>query len=246
MICRLHGDSVYSNTRLAATRGTFQLGVIGSGTIESLKWLGLIVMFGEHWMRYVVGDLPGWLYQCGRVAFPLFVLALALGLRNLPDSKLPAAVMRLFAWAAVSQAGLELVDAPENQLNVLFTLGLGVAIVVAFMRTRSPFLLALTLCAAGAVAVWCEFGVVGAAFVAAAVALARASNPPAAAWIGVAALLAALAIANRSHAGLAAVPLAMVALSLDIRVPRVRRLFYWAYAFQFPLYAGARMVLSSV
>ena len=43
-----------------AARGGLRVAGIGSGTIESLKWLGLIVMVAEHWMRYVVGELPLW------------------------------------------------------------------------------------------------------------------------------------------------------------------------------------------
>jgi TraX protein len=231
------------NTGSSSTRNIRGLDGHGSGTIESFKWLGLIVMFAEHWMRYVVGELPEWLYLCGRVAFPLFVSALALGLRRLPDARLQLVALRLCLWALVAQASLQLVDAPEGQLNVLFTLGLGVAVVLGFERIRSPFVLALVLCAAGAVALWCEFGIIGTALVAAAVALTREEDPSALAWIAVGGLLAALALPNRNHFALAAIPIGVLVWWLGFEVPRVRRIFYWAYALQFPVYAGARLLL---
>jgi hypothetical protein len=223
-----------------------RLSGIHSGTIESLKWLALIAMLAEHWMRHVVGEVPGWVYQCARVAFPLFVIALALGLRTQSRARLRAVMLRMLAWAVLAQATLQCVDAPEGRLNVLFTFALGLGLVAAFEAERhpSPFVLALALAAAGTAALWCEFGVVGVAFVAAAVAIARADGPPAAAWLAVAGLLAALAVPNGNHFALAAVPVALIVWRLGIRLPRVRGAFYWAYMLQFPVFAGARMAFA--
>ena len=228
----------------AARREGFRIVGVGSGTIESLKWLGLIAMIAEHWMRFVVGELPSWLYLCGRTAFPLFVFALALGLAGKARSQIRATTLRAFVWALVAQAGMQLVDAPDRQLNVLFTFGLGLALVDVFDRVRSPFLRAVVLCAVAAVAMWCEFGVIGVAFVAAAVALCRAEHPPAAAWAAVLGLLAALAIPNGNHFALISIPVAILVSSSGIAVPRVRGLFYWAYALQYPVYAAARQILT--
>ena len=207
-----------------AARGGLRVAGIGSGTIESLKWLGLIVMVAEHWMRYVVGELPLWMYRCGRLALPLFVFALALGLRSLPGTRMPAVTLRMFAWALVAQASLQLVEAPEGQLNVLFTLGLGVAIVLVFERIRSPLVRALALCAAAVTSLWCEFGPIGTAFVAGTVGLARSRNPPPAAWAAAAALLVALALPNRSHFALAAVPAALLVWQRVITPDELRAL----------------------
>lgn len=105
-----------------------RLPVVGRGVIKSLKWLALGIMFVEHWMRYVVGDTPEWIFRTGRVVFPLFVFALALALRSQSCSKLLKVIVRMFAWAIVAQATLQLVDAPEGQLNVLFTFAGAIAL----------------------------------------------------------------------------------------------------------------------
>jgi hypothetical protein len=217
---------------------------IGSGTIESLKWLALILMVGEHWMRHVVGSLPPWIYAGGRLVFPLFVFSLALGLRSLPLPRIRMVTVRMFAWAIVAQATLQFVDAPERQLNVLFTFAIGLATVLGFETLRSPFLLALGLGAVAVAAIRCEFGPVGVAFASATIAVARAEDPPTAAWFVVAGLLAALAVPNGNHWALAAVPVAWLVWRLGIRVPRIRGAFYWAYALQFPAFAAARLVIS--
>ena len=216
----------------------------GSALIEPLKWLALLLMLAEHWMRYAVGDLPAWLYACGRVAFPLFAFALALGLRDQPCTKLVQVLFRMLVWAAVAQATIQLVDAPENRLNVLFTFALGLAAAYGVGCISSPLLVAIQLAAIGVVSLWCEFGLVGVAFVAACVALARAGDRPLAAWIVVLALLGLLAIPNGKHYALAAVPLTLLIAKLPLRIPRLRGAFYWAYALQFPVYAGARFLLA--
>ena len=217
---------------------------IGTGTIESYKWLALILMIGEHWMRYVVGSLPPWVYACGRVVFPLFVFSFALGLRALPLLKLRAVLVRMLAWAVVAQATLQFIDAPEGQLNVLFTFAFGLAAAWSFEAVRSPFLAALGLGAIAVAAIWCEFGPVGVGFVAATIVLARAADPPAAAWVVVAGLLTALAVPNGNHWALAAVPVAWLVWRLGIRMPRIRGAFYWAYALQFPVFAAARLMMT--
>src|SRR5262245_4295377 len=195
-----------------------------------------MLMLGEHWMRYVVGSRPPWVYACGRVVFPLFAFALALGIRTLTAPKLRAVMVRMLVWAIIAQVLLQLVDAPARQLNVLFTFALGLAAAWGFESVRSPFLLALCLGALAVVGVWCEFGVVGVALVAATVALARAEDPPVAAWVVVAGLLALLAVPNGNYWALMAVPVAWLVWRLGIRVPRVRGVFYWTYALQFPVF----------
>lgn len=217
---------------------------IDSGTIELLKWLGLTAMLAEHWMRYVTGAWPQWLYLAGRTAFPLFVIALALGLSGQPWSSVRNVLIKTFIWALIAQVALQLVDASPTRLNVLFTFSLGLAATYGFVHVRSTFLLAIALFAIGAASLWCEFGPLGVAFIAGAVALARVEDPPAAAWISVAALLAGLAVPNGNHFGLAAVAIAFVVWRLGIKVPRLRGVFYWAYALQFPLFAAARVTLA--
>jgi hypothetical protein len=212
--------------------------------IELLKWVALLAMLAEHWMRYVAGELPPWAFAVGRLAFPLFVFALAIGLRGQPLPKLAAVMLRLFLWGVVAQAMLQLVDAPKLQLNVLFTFALGVAAAYALGSGRSSLAVAIALCAVGAVSLRAEFGPIGVAFVAGCVTLARAQDRPVAAWLVVAGLLAALAVPNGNHWALAAVPVAVLLAVLPLSIPRVRGIFYRLYTLQFPVYAVAEGLLN--
>lgn len=212
----------------------------GVAAIEPLKWLGLSAMLIEHWMRYVVGDLPDWAYAVGRLAFPLFVFALALGASRLPRWKLAAIVLRMLAWAIVAQAALLFVDAPDRQANILFTFALGLA-AVWLVEGEWPLLLqAVALAAIGVAGLWCEFGVVGVAFVVVTVKVARAGDAPPVAWLAVGVTLAALALPNHNHFALLAAPLAFLVGRSEIRVPRIRHAFYLLYALQFPVFAVIR------
>jgi hypothetical protein len=197
-------------------------------------------MLVEHWMRYAVGQLPDWAYAIGRLAFPLFVFAFALGASALPRAKLPAMLSRMVAWATAAQAALLSVDAPTGQVNVLFTFSLGIAVVWLLEGDWPLLLQAVLLAVIGVAASWCEFGVVGVAFIAVTVAVARAGEAPAAAWLAVAVMLAALALPNRNHFALLAMPIACLAGQSRIRIPRCRRAFYWIYALQFPVFATVR------
>jgi hypothetical protein len=216
----------------------------GARLIEPLKWLALAIMLAEHAMRYVAGELPPWLYAAGRVAFPLFAFALALGLRMHPCGKLGGIIARMLVWAAIAQATIRLVDVTDNRLNVLFTFALGVAAAYAMGCIRQLGVAAVGLGVIGAASWWCEFGPPGVAFVAGCVTLGRAGERPIAAWIAVLLLLALLAIPNGNHYALAAVPAALLVAWSQVRLPRLRGVFYWTYALQFLAYAGARELLN--
>jgi hypothetical protein len=211
--------------------------------IETLKWLALLVMLAEHWMRYVVGELPPWVYNCGRAVFPLFVLSLALGLRSQPCGKVRDVLLRMLLWAGVAQVTIQFVDAPPGQLNVLFTFALGLAAAYGLGCMKPSFWVAIGLCVIGAVATQSEFGIVGVAFVAATVAITRAKGLPPVAYLVVLGSLVALAVPNGNHYALAAIPVAALVWVSRIRLPRLRGAFYWAYALQFPAFAGARWAM---
>lgn len=197
-------------------------------------------MLVEHWMRYGIGVLPDWAYAVGRLAFPLFVFALALGTARLPRARLPAIILRMLAWAIAAQAALLLVDAPDRQANILFTFALGLAAVWLVESEWPLFLQAVALAGITVAGLWCEFGVVGVAFVLVAVKVARAGDAPPAGWLAVAVMLAALALPNHTHFALLAAPLAVLVGRSGVRVPRIRHAFYWLYTLQFPAYALIR------
>ena len=54
--------------------------VVSNGTIEGLKWVGLLLMTGDHVNKYLFAErLPG-LSELGRLAMPIFGFVLAYNL----------------------------------------------------------------------------------------------------------------------------------------------------------------------
>ena len=51
---------------------------LSNGAVEAMKWLGLILMTADHAQKYgLLPAMPG-VYEAGRLAFPLFGMAVAL------------------------------------------------------------------------------------------------------------------------------------------------------------------------
>lgn len=105
--------------------------------LDLIKWLALITMLVDH-MRYA---LPGfdWTYIPGRLAFPLFCVAIAANvarqqLRDAPISWRYLAWMLVFA--AVSEWPYRLLVANAQTLNIMPTLVLGLLITQAVARPR--------------------------------------------------------------------------------------------------------------
>ena len=59
--------------------------VVSNGTLEALKWLALLLMVADHINKYLLHDASHTLFQCGRIAMPLFVFVLAYNLAR-PNS----------------------------------------------------------------------------------------------------------------------------------------------------------------
>ena len=58
--------------------------VLSDGAVKGMKWLGLFLMTADHAQKYgLMLAVPG-VYEAGRVAFPLFAIALAYNLARVP------------------------------------------------------------------------------------------------------------------------------------------------------------------
>lgn len=217
---------------------------VRSGTIEAIKWLGVALMLLEHWFRFVVGALPDAVYYLGRLVFPLFVFALALALRAASWPTVRRVLLRLFVFATVAQAARLLLAAPPADLNVIFTFGLGVLVVHALACAPRVWAVLLVLGATALVAPFCEFGLIGVAFVASCVMLARTRRPSLPQYIFAGVAFVGLAVPNQSYFALVAAPVAIAIYYTGLHVPRIRGFFYWLYAGQWPVLAVASRVLS--
>jgi hypothetical protein len=211
---------------------------VSNGAIEALKWIGLVVMTGDHFNKYLFNaTLPG-LFEAGRLCLPLFVFVLAYNLAR-PGTLASGAYLRILKRLAIFGA---LASAPFMALggllagwwplNVLFTL-LVVTATLYRVEQGGPANIAgaITVFLIGGSSV--EYGwpavVLG-------VAVWSYSKRPTAAAVAVGlAAIAALWFINRNWWAFAALPLLLVASRINLRVPRLR----WAFYAYYPLHLAA-------
>lgn len=75
---------------------------IGTGTIETLKWLVLTLMVSDHINKYMLGHSVTWRYDIGRVAMPLFVFVLAYNLARPERGVYRRTLLRLTIFGALA------------------------------------------------------------------------------------------------------------------------------------------------
>lgn len=205
--------------------------VISNGTLEALKWLGLVLMTLDHANKYVFAHtLPG-AFELGRLAMPIFAFVLAYNLARpgAMASGAHARTMKRLALAGVvatpffiGLGGL----VSGWPLNIMFTLCLSTGVVYLVEKggfARRAGATALFLVGGLFVEYW-WFAV---AFTMAAWWYFRTANKMA---VAVCALpLVALFVVNKNLWALAAVPLMLAAPLVACKVPRSRHAFYAYY-----------------
>ena len=213
---------------------------VSSGSLEALKWLGLVAMTGDHVNKYLFNSTLPYLFEFGRLARP----------GTLGKGIYRRVMIRLAIFGALacpSYIGMGGVLGGWWPLNILFTLLVATAMMALVDASTIldgsvrgsdrpaewPFMLA----AAGA------FGLVGGAVV--------EFWWPALAWcffawcffkrpswpaLGLAlAGLASLYLVNKNWWALLTIPAIYLAAALDLPVPRLKHVFYWYY----PLHLSA-------
>ena len=124
--------------------------------LDLVKWLALACMVVDHLRFLLPGQaLLGWALVPGRLAFPLFCLALAANLARRPAAGFAASERRqlglLIGFALLSEPAHDLLRGHTDKLNILVTLALGWGIAWGcHARRRGPLLLAALLAAAAA------------------------------------------------------------------------------------------------
>jgi hypothetical protein len=102
--------------------------------LDFIKAAAAISMVCDHFNTIILGREQIWLFRLGRIAFPLFCLAVAVHVIRRADSSralltllvFAAFTQPVYAWAFSALAG-----------NVLFTLAAGAALAI-WLPTRSP------------------------------------------------------------------------------------------------------------
>lgn len=209
--------------------------VIADGSLEALKWVGLLAMTGDHVDKYVFNGTIDVLFDAGRIAMPVFACVLACNLAR-PGAMTSGAYIRtmkrlalfgiLASPAFVALGGLVGGWWP---LNIMFTLLTITA--VLYLADRGDYLgsAVLFFFAGSSVEFWWPGLTVGVA----AWWYCRRPDwmPLACGLVG----LASLGWVNGNQWALAALPLLLLAARLDLCVPRLRWIFYVFY----PLHLSA-------
>ena len=201
---------------------------IADGSLEALKWIGLLLMTGDHFNKYLLHEASPALYALGRMAMPIFgfVLMARLARPGALEAGVHGRVMKRLAIFALlaTPAFVHLVGAWP--LNILATLLLATLIVWLHERggrvRRFAALIAFLLGGAMVEFWWpallCCLG-----------AWAFLRSPTRLRLLLWALATASLVLINGNFAALAALPLIWGATQIDIAVPRSRWVFYAFY-----------------
>ena len=205
---------------------------LANGSLETLKWLALLLMFGDHINKYLLQDAVPALFDAGRVVMPIFAVVLGYNLARpgtLASGVYPRALARLTIVSAVSSVpfiALGGLGWGWWPLNVMAALDLVVAALWLFeLGGAARVSSGVALLAIGGLFVefwWAILTIAVAAWL-------YARRPR---WsaLGLAAIgFAGLHLVNRNEWALAALPLIALASCVDLSVPRVRWAFYAFY-----------------
>lgn len=216
---------------------------IDNGALEGAKWIALAAMTLDHVNTYLTHGRHAWMYQVGRVAMPLFGIALATHLAR-PDAfqkNGPAARMtlRLALFGVLAQVPFTLLRGgpwPPTLLNTMLLLLLVVAhLRLRASRERSSRVAAWTALFVGGAVV--EFWWIGAAVIL--TVRSWLTEPSVERAFRAAFALALLCVLTRSVVPLAAPLIVYLLVRGRVKVPRLRLLFYSYY----PLHLAALVAL---
>ncbi|WEF31457.1 TraX family protein [Pseudoduganella chitinolytica] len=205
---------------------------IAAGTLEAMKWLGVVLMTLDHVNKFLLHYQYPALYALGRVAMPLFVFVLCYNLARpqaLEGGALHRVARRLALFGAAASVpfiGLGQVIGGWWPLNILFTL-LVATLVIGLLSHRSQLhtVAAVALFVIGGALV--EYWWFALAFAIACWLYCR--QPDRLRLCVLLACCGALWWANRNMWHLAALPLILAAPHVEFKLPRAGRLFYWYY-----------------
>ena len=206
--------------------------VVSDGTLETLKWLALLLMVADHINKYGLHDASHTLFNCGRIAMPLFVFVLAYNLAR-PDSFKNGAQTRtlkrlaLFGLLATPPfMALGGLLAGWWPLNILFALLSLTAIIYYLEQQTIPgYLLAsaVFIVAGSSVEFWWPVLAFGIAV------WWYCKTPQLTALIIAVIALLLLRLINGNDWALAALPVLCISTAINIPMPRYQWLFYYFY-----------------
>jgi hypothetical protein len=222
------------NTTTAKSRSTdLPRLTIDDGTIESLKWLGIILMTIDHINYYFFEAKYSIMFDIGRATMPLFGFVLAYNLarpNTLNNGTYPRVIKRLALFGII--ASIPYIALNKLQLggwwplNILGTLLITTTIIFLLDKgdKASLMMAMIVFIFGGAVVEFLWFGIL--LCVAAWHYCKRPSWGALIVWMGA---IASLFIVNGNWYALTVVPIILLAPYIHIRLPRVKNIFYIYY-----------------
>lgn len=205
---------------------------VPDGTLEALKWLGLLLMTGDHANKYLFNGTLPFFFEAGRLAMPLFVFVLAFNLArpgSLARGVYQRTISRLTLFGALSSVPFIALGGLTSgwwPLNILITLMVLTATLYMIEQgTPASYAKAASVFLVGGFFV--EFWWPALAF-GLAVWFYR-KRPSWAALALALASLAALWFVSGNWWALAVLPVVIAASCINLRVPRPRWVFYAYY-----------------
>lgn len=217
-----------------------------NGSVELLKWIGLVLMTGDHINKYLFNATLPALFEFGRLCLPIFVFVLAYNLARpgaLAGKVYQRTMLRLGVFGLLACLPFMYLGGLYQgwwPLNVLFTLLVITATVYLVERGGvHRWAAALVFLAGGAmVEYWwpaVAFGVCCWWYF---------KNPSPWAFFGALLSCSLLAVVNGNHWALAALPLVRLIAHVSIPIPRIRWLFYCYYPAHLVAIALVRIPMS--
>ncbi len=203
---------------------------LADGTAEALKWLALALMVLDHANQYLCNSALPWVFPIARLSFPLFGFVLAYNLAR-PDTVSNGAAVRVMKWLAIfalmASVPHIILDGRLFPLNILSTLLLATGAVYLFeQQTGLKKGYGILVFMAGGCAVegnWFAVAVCVTAY-------RYCQSPTVLRLSSVIASLVVLGLCiNRNQWALAALPVILLAPSVNLKINRHKNLFYWFY-----------------
>lgn len=204
--------------------------VLSDGMVETLKWLGLILMTGDHINKYLFNGTLPMLFEIGRLALPLFVFVLAYNLARphaLECGVYRRTIIRLMVFGGLATPAFITLGGIRFggfwPLNIIFTLL--TFTVTAYLIEKGRFFSAgLVFLVGGGLGefLWPAI-VLGLAI------WSYCKRPSLMAVTAALIACASLWFTNHNMWALAALPAIQLATHFNLRVPRLRLFFYGYY-----------------
>ena len=219
--------------------------VIADGTVEALKWLGIVLMTLDHINKFLNGGQSAFIFDLGRIALPLFGFVLAYNLArpgSLAKGTFKRVSTRLLLFGGIATIPFVAIHGANEYgwpLNILFTL-LVSTLLIWLLELNKPRLMIAILPLFSFASMLPEFWHVGTAATVAAWYFCK--NPRVSSLVLWTISVAALVVINKNFYALLAIPLIYAAQYVRLPVPRSSLVFYLFY----PVHLGAIWIAQAV